>query len=174
MPRNRKRNLIKVRLLFDGEDTETPWAEDLGPVRGAGPGARRVRLANVPFLHAKPTWGDVIIVEPDPDDGVLTWDCRGVQWERVGTRIERDSGRWAMVLDYRPLEGAELSRDFDLLCKSAEEIDVIPEGCLDATNTRPGRLYLAVPDTLGIVEVLDHLYARNLPLTLKLIHPLDD
>lgn len=61
-------------------------------------GARRVRIGNVPFLHAKP-YEDVIVVEPDPDDGMLTWDSHGVS-VRLGTRIEEDGGRWAMIVDY--------------------------------------------------------------------------
>src|SRR5262245_60063932 len=92
--------LIKIRLQNRGEDLETAWAEDLGP-HGSASQARRVRLGNVPFLHAKPTYGDVIVVEPDPDDGFLSWDRCGVEFENIGSRIEKDDGRWAMIIDYR-------------------------------------------------------------------------
>src|SRR5205085_12393659 len=58
-----KPKTIKVCLTNRGEDSETPWAHDLG----AAPGGRKVRLVNVPFLHAKPTWGDVIVVAPNSE-----------------------------------------------------------------------------------------------------------
>jgi hypothetical protein len=47
---------IKVRLTNQGKDTETPWAQDLGPAPGPS-GSRKVRLINVPFMHAKPKIG---------------------------------------------------------------------------------------------------------------------
>src|SRR5450432_1792453 len=74
---------IKVCLTNRGEDQETPWAHDLGPAPGPK-GSRKVRLVNVPFLHAKPTWGDVIVVSP-VEDGFPTWDRDGVPWTKVGT-----------------------------------------------------------------------------------------
>jgi len=49
-----KSKLLKIRIQSNGADVETPWAEDLGEVEGRK-GARRVKIANVPFLHAKPT-----------------------------------------------------------------------------------------------------------------------
>ena len=70
------RKLVKVRLQDGGEGIETPWAEvireigDSGEVEGPA--------GNVPFLHAKPTYEDVIRVRPDPHDGMLTWDRGGV------------------------------------------------------------------------------------------------
>ena len=83
-----KDKLRKVRLQSQGEDVETPWAEDLGPV-GGHPGARRVRIGNVPFLHAKPTYGDVLVVVPDPDDGMLTWDSNGVPFDELSVKQRR-------------------------------------------------------------------------------------
>src|SRR5437870_1595460 len=92
--------LIKVCLTNRGEDTETPWAEDLGPAQGPT-GSRKVRLVNVPFLHAKPTWGDTIIVSPAAD-AVPTWDRENVAWKDIGGKILHDGGRWTMIVDYRP------------------------------------------------------------------------
>src|SRR6476469_1778392 len=90
--------LVKVVLHNRGADIETPWAEDLGPADGGG---RRVRLDNVPFLHAKPTFGDVIVAREDARyDGQLAWDRDGVPWPRIGERIELDGGRYAMIVDY--------------------------------------------------------------------------
>src|SRR3954466_3111963 len=98
-----KPKMIKVCLTNRGEDSETPWAEDLGPAPGPD-GSRKVKLVNVPFLHAKPTWGDVIVVSP-VEDGLLTWDRNNVWWKQVPERIEHDGGRWAMIVDYAPRPG---------------------------------------------------------------------
>src|SRR6266542_1789314 len=100
-----KPKLIKVCLTNQGEDTETPWAEDLGPAPGPA-GARKVRLINVPFMHAKPTWGDTIVVTPT-EDGYPTWDRAGMPWPQIGTRLADDGGRWAMIVDYAPHPGAD-------------------------------------------------------------------
>jgi hypothetical protein len=69
---------LKVCLTNRGKDTETPWADDLGPAPSppAPRGSRLVRLVNVPFLHAKPTWGDIIVVVPT--DGPPVWDRDGL------------------------------------------------------------------------------------------------
>src|SRR5687768_3683495 len=95
-----KPKMIKVCLTNQGEDVETPWAHDLGPASGP-PGARKVRLINVPFMHAKPTWGDAIVVLP-VEHGLPTWDRNGTPWATIATRIEQDGGRWAMIIDYAP------------------------------------------------------------------------
>ena len=92
--------LIKVCLTNKGEDTETPWAHDLGPATGPS-GSRKVRLVNVPFMHAKPTWGDTIVVSP-VREGYPTWDRDGVPWKEISSRIVQDGGRWAMIVDYAP------------------------------------------------------------------------
>src|SRR3954465_9971143 len=91
--------LIKVCLTNKGEDTETPWAHDLGPAQPAG--SRKVKLVNVPFMHAKPTWGDTIVVSPVAD-GFPTWDRGGAPWKQITSRIVEDGGRWAMIVDYQP------------------------------------------------------------------------
>jgi hypothetical protein len=67
--------VVKVCLHSQGAYVETPWAEDLGVAPGP-PGARLVRLGNVPFLRPKPTYGDVLVVEPDANYGNrLTWNA---------------------------------------------------------------------------------------------------
>ena len=78
-----KSKLVKIRLHNQGEDVETAWAEDLG-LASRGKVTRRVRLGNVPFLHAKPTYGDVIEVQPDEKDGMLDWDRAGQSGGRRG------------------------------------------------------------------------------------------
>ena len=94
-----KNKPVKVCLHSRGEDVETPWAEDLGKAPGR-PSARLVRLGNVPFRHAKPTYGDVLVVEYDATYNKLTWDSGGLPYERILERIAEDGGRYAVVIDF--------------------------------------------------------------------------
>jgi hypothetical protein len=163
--------MIKVQLQDKGSDVETPWAEDLGP---AGvDGARRVRLANVPFLHAKPTYEDVIVVTPNPD-GFLTWDADGVAWEQILTRIDEDAGRWVMIVDYTPTVHSDAQAVFSALDVAAEEIDVCVEGCSGPREGKPGRAYLAVPAGMTAETVMAHLAEQRRLAALTLVHPRDD
>lgn len=165
--------LLQVRLHDLGEDAETPWAEDCGPAPGA-PGARYVRLAGIPFLHARPTYGDVIAVEPG-EGGTLSWDRRGIPVERIGELLIEDGGRWAMVLDCEPLDpDASPELVLRVLRALAEGADIALEARSAPRRGRPGRLYLAVPSTLGVGHVLAFLEGRQLPLSFTLVHPRDD
>jgi hypothetical protein len=159
-----KPKLIKVCLTNQGEDTETPWAYDLGAV----PGGRKVRLANVPFMHAKPTWGDTIVVA-NSDDGLPTWDRDGVAWSDVATRILEDGGHWAMIVDYAPHgSGAD---SFAALARACGEHDFACEGAWAPSEGKPGRAYLAVPNALADGDVMEALRAASLPCELVQIHP---
>lgn len=168
-----KQKLIKVRLTDRGEDTETPWAEDLGPAPSS-PSARRARLVNVPFFHAKPTYGDVIVVEPDPDDGVLTWDSGGVDFDDIDSRIDEDGGRYALIVDYALHEGADVNIEFATLCRAARSADVMPEGAWPPKDDQPGRLYLAAPDAMAPHDVVELLRESGAACELTLEHPIDD
>jgi hypothetical protein len=169
---------IKVCLVNDGDDFEATWAADLGPAKHAPRGSRRVRLVNVCFLHAKPTWGDVIVVSP-VEDGLLTWDGRGVAWSKIGTRIAEDGGRHAMIVDYvpdDPSDGGEAA--FDALSKACEEghadlndAEIVCEGAFGPTGATPGRAYLAVKNALKPSAVMKRLRAAGLPCTLLQVHP---
>jgi cell division septation protein DedD len=158
---------IKVCLTNAGKDTETPWAEDLGPAPGRK-GSRRVRLINVPFMHAKPTWGDVIVVSP-VDDGLPTWDRAGTPWAQIGARIAEDCGRWAMIVDYVPHPDSKDA--FNALARACAEHDVVCEGAWDARDGDPGRVYLAVSGALTDDELMTRLRAAELPCELIQIHP---
>src|SRR5262249_16584860 len=147
----RKDRLVKIRLQQRGEEVETPWAEDLGPVQGL-PGARRVRIGNVPFLHAKPTYEDVIIVEPDPNDGMLMWDGGGLPFEEIGSRIAEGGGRYALIVDYEVLD-APVKETFTRLTLAAELAGVVLEGCYGPRPGKPGRAYLAAPNEMGVADV---------------------
>jgi hypothetical protein len=169
-----KNKLVKVCLHSEGEDVETPSAEDRGPAKGRR-GSRRVRIGNVPFLHAKPTYEDVIQVEPDDDyGGKLTWDCRGASLEEICARLTEDSGRWAMILDYQPPDGTTSQAAFTALDMAGERVEIAVEGCYGPDSSRPGRAYLAVPGAMTIDAVIMTLLAANLPMKLTLVHPRDD
>jgi hypothetical protein len=158
---------IKVCLTNRGKDSETPWATDLGPAPGPS-GSRKVRLVNVPFLHAKPTWGDVIIVSP-VEDGHLTWDRAGVAFDKIPTRIAEDSGRWAMIIDYVPHPDAK--DPFQALAHACAEHDIVCEGAWGARDGDPGRAYLAINGDTTDVDVMTRLRASALPLELIQVHP---
>ncbi len=165
-----KRKLIKVLLQDRGEDAETPWAEDLGAVRGKR-GARRVRLVNVPFLHAKPTYGDVITVVPDPGDGMLTWDAGGVDYDEIHTRIDEDGGRYAAIVDYLPGKGVDARPAYEALSAAARTKKIIAEGCFAPRDRKPGRIYLAVPEPIKPAAVMKLLGTVELAVKLTLVHP---
>ncbi len=167
----RKDRLVKIRLQQRGEDSETPWAEDLGAVEGR-PGAKRVRIGNVPFLHAKPTYEDVIVVEPDPDDGMLMWDGGGLPYEEIGSRIAVDGGRYVLIIDYEIID-APVNDTFRRLTLVAELADIVLEGCFGPKPGRPGRAYLAVPNEMSVVDVLGRLEAAAMPVKLTLVHPVE-
>jgi len=156
---------IKVCLTNQGDDTETPWAEDLGPAPGGG---RKVRLINVPFMHAKPTWGDTVIVTP-VDDGFPTWDRGGVPWDKISSRITADGGRWAMIVDYAPHPDAKDA--FGAIARACAEHDVVCEGAWGPRQGEPGRCYFAVKNELSDAELMLRLRGAALPCELIQIHP---
>jgi hypothetical protein len=166
-----KKKLVKVCLHSRGKDVETPWAEDLGEVPGRR-GVHRVRLGNVPFLHAKPTYGDVLVVEYDRTYNKLTWDGDDVPFEGIGKRIEEDGGRYAVIIDYDlmpPIPDAQPA--FKLLDLAAEKMNMAVEGMRGPRDGKPGRTYLAVPYDITPALVMAYLDEQNLPMKLTLVHP---
>jgi hypothetical protein len=173
------KDLIKVCLCDRGQDAETPWAVDLGPATGKVPkGSRRVRLVNVPFFHAKPTWGDTIVVSP-VEDGLLTWDAKGVAWSKIATRIDEDGGRYAMIVDYIPRSNdrtgdvafAALSKACHDGHSDLRDAKLVCEGAYGPQDDRAGRVYLAVVDELEPEDAMARLTAAKLPCELVQIHP---
>ncbi|MFN0249945.1 MAG: hypothetical protein ACKV2T_23885 [Kofleriaceae bacterium] len=160
-------NLIKVCLTNKGEDTETPWAADLGPA--GSDGSRKVKLVNVPFMHAKPTWGDTIVVRPARNDGHPTWDRDGVPWKQIATKIVEDGGRWAMIIDYLPATSAEEA--FAALGRACDDAKIVCEGAWGPRDHDPGRVYLAVQKELTAEHVMGILVGASLPMELIQIHP---
>lgn len=162
--------LIKVCLTNQGEDIETPWAHDLGPAPDAPPGSRQVRLVNVPFMHAKPTWGDTIVVSPGAD-GILTWDRSATPWPQIGTRLVEDGGRWAMIVDYLPRPDLAEAEAFQRLNRACDAARVVCEGAWGPRDQDLGRVYLAVPRDLSAEAVMARLHEAALPMQLVQIHP---
>ncbi|MGE0550365.1 MAG: hypothetical protein AB7O24_06775 [Kofleriaceae bacterium] len=160
--------LIKVCLTNKGEDTETPWAHDLGPAPGPD-GSRKVKLVNVPFMHAKPTWGDTIVVSP-VKDGFPTWDREGTPWRLISSRIVEDGGRWAMIVDYAP-RGVSGDEAFQALARACDHDRVVCEGAWGPTEKEPGRAYLAVQREMNADVVMAKLLAADLPCRLIQVHP---
>lgn len=169
-----REKLVKVRLHDRGEDAETAWAEDLGPVETGGT-ARRVRIGNVPFLHAKPTYGDVIEVRPDASDGLLHWDRDGAAFEDIPRRIREDGGRWVMIIDYKAdLPDRDPNATFQALDIAAERADIAVEGAFASDDGSAGRAYLAIPRSRGVTEVTAWLRSPEVRLDFELIHPATD
>ena len=165
-----KKKLVKICLHSQGKDVETAWAEDLGEAT-VSPGARFVRLGNVPFLYAKPTYGDVLVVVPDPVYNKLTWNSEGLPFER----IVDDGGRYAVILDYELVpRGSDPQPAFSALDVAGENANVSVEGCYGPTAERPGRVYLAVPYAMTTAALLAYFDDQNLPLSLTLVHPVGD
>jgi len=162
--------LIKVCLTNKGEDTETPWAHDLGPAPGSPPGSRKAKLVNVPFMHAKPTWGDVVVVSP-VKEGFPTWDRGGIPWKQISSKIVEDGGRWAMIVDYVPHPGTNDNDAFQALARACDAERLVCEGAWGPRDTEPGRAYLAVMKELTAELVMQKLLTATLPMQLIQIHP---
>jgi hypothetical protein len=156
----------KVFLHNDGEDVESCWAEPAGSGKG---GRSFVRLANIPFLHAKPTYGDIIEVRRDPGYGnAFVWDRGNLPWNRIGERIHSDGGRYAAIVDYTMRVGA----DFKALTQWLKlDQNVVGEGCFAPEGDRPGRLYLAVPDESEIDDILVRMAEEFGAFAFTRIHP---
>jgi hypothetical protein len=159
-----KPKLIKVRLTNEGAHSETPWAHDLGRVEGG----RKVKLVNVPFMHAKPTWGDTIVVK-EIKGSFPTWDRGGTPWSKISSRILVDGGRWAMIVQYEPHPDGKDA--FKALDKACLDHDIICEGAVGPRSGRPGTAYLAVPVALSDTQVMKVLRDEELPCELTQAHP---
>ena len=159
--------LLKIRLHSQGEDGEWVWVED----RGAAllhPG-RYVRLANVPILHLKPTYGDVIEVLAH-DDGTLEWDACGVDFREIGSRILEDGGRWVAIIDYWPSRrNSPLQSALDALNTAGAARDIAIEGVFSKGNR--GCAYLAVPGSMSLAGLVTWLHSLSARLGYELRHP---
>lgn len=159
---------LKIRLHNQGEDAETVWAEDLG-ITLLNSTARYVRIENVPFLHLKPTFGDVIEVLPDAD-GMFEWDRDGLEFDTIGTRILQDGGRWLAVIRYwPPRKTLDRYAAFLALRAAGDARDIVVEGAY-ATKTR-GIACLAVPESMDLIDLLFWLLSLYDGVRSLLLHP---
>lgn len=155
----------KVFLHDRHGDVESCWCE---PAGFAG-GRRLLRLVNVPFAHAKPTYDDVIAVLRDPKfEGHWAWDRGGVPFSKVSTLIHEDGGRTAAIVDYRMSPGG----NFGALVRWLRTAhDVVAEGCFGPRGRAPGRVYLAVPAGLDLDALLAETRAEFAAFSLVRVHP---
>jgi hypothetical protein len=160
--------LLKIRLHNQGEDPETVWAEDLGAAI-LHPTARYVRIGNIPFLHAKPTYGDVIEVLRH-GDGMLEWDRQGVDFPEISTRILEDGGRWVAIIDYWPSRPtSDVRSTFEELGAAAAARDIAIEGAV--VRKHRGCAYMAVPNSMSHADLVAWLGSQGKSLGFELRHP---
>jgi len=160
-----KTSLVKVFLHDRGDDVESAWCQPAGEERGAS----LFRLVNVPFLHAKPTYGDVIAAfRDDRFDGNWAWDREGVPYARVGQRLHTDGERYALIVDYSMRTDA----DFGALVAALErQHAIVAEGCFGPRGEDPGRLYLAAPRSLPPSAVMAAAEKLGRGFRFELVHP---
>jgi len=155
----------KVFLHDGGGDVESCWAEPAGTAAGR----RLFRLVNVPFVHAKPTYDDVIVARRDPEFADhWAWDRGGTPFSEVGALIHEDGGRYAAIVDYRMGPGASFGGLVRWLKKAH---DVVAEGCFGPRGRAPGRVYLAIPVGLDLGDVLASMRAQFGAFRFTRVHP---
>jgi len=161
-----KTSLVKVFLHDRGQDVESAWCQPVGEARGAG----LFRLVNVPFLHAKPTYGDIIPAFRDDDfDGNWAWDRAGVDYEEIRERLHTDGERYALIVDYTMRTDA----DFGAMVSALEKRHaIVAEGCFGPRGEEPGRLYLAAPRALSPSEVMAAVVKLGRGFRFELVHPI--
>jgi hypothetical protein len=163
--------LVKLRLHSCGEEGETAWGEDCGPAP-APEGARFVRVGTIPFIHAKPTYGDVIVAAPGGPGALLAWDSRGGSYEEVVESLIEDAGRFTVILEYDVASPAiDPDAAYAALERACHGAGIAVETCFGPWDGEPGRVYLALPGELDVEEVLAFLAGEGVPLTLGVVHP---
>jgi hypothetical protein len=152
------KELVKLFLHQDYDDVGSVWAIVVGKARGG----TLVRLDNVPFAHAKPTYGDVVLAKRDLELEVP------YAWNAAGMHLHDDGGRYAAIVDYH----AARSESFKRLCVWLRKTHgVMTEGCYGPREDKPGRLYLAVPKKLKMPALMREADARFASMKLTQIHP---
>lgn len=156
---------IKILLHDNGEDVETPWALRVP----APPGRILVRLDNIPFLHAKPTYGDVIeVLQAEDQPGRLSWNAAGRSYDEICASLVEDGGRYAVIVDYTC---DDVSRFATMTSWAKREGDLECEGSKGPRNDRPGRLYIAARYVVATDAVMRFLAGNSLGFRFELVHP---
>jgi hypothetical protein len=156
---------IKILLHDNGADVETPWALPVS----SPPDRILVRLDNVPFLHAKPTYGDVIEVRQAADQpGLLSWNAAGRSYDEICAALVEDGGRYAVIVDYRC---DDVSRFGAMTAWAKREGDLECEGSSGPRDGVPGRLYIAARYAIGTDAIMRFLGGNSLGFRFELVHP---
>lgn len=156
---------VKILLHNDGEDVETPWATPVPSPQGRV----LVRLDNIPFLHAKPTYGDVIEVrrtEDQPDR--LSWNAAGRSYDEICAALIEDGGRFAVIVDYACDDASQFAA---MAAWAKREGDLECEGLRGPRDGRPGRLYIAARYASGTDLIMRFLAGNPCGFRFELIHP---
>mgnify|MGYP003338351740 CR=1 FL=1 len=158
-------DLIKILLHDDGEDVESVWARTM-----PSPAGRTfARLDNIPFVHAKPTFGDVIEVSADESQpGFLCWNVRGCTYDEIVARLVEDGGKYAAIVDF---ECVDPSRFAALVQWSRTRMALEWEGARGPAEGRPGRAYLAVDYADSVAAMMKVLEENPLGFRFTLVHP---
>jgi hypothetical protein len=160
----RKTEPVKLFLHEDHDHVESVWAVKVGKARNG----TLLRLDNVPFVHAKPTYGDVVLAKADRELEVpYAWNLAGIKSAEMSKRLHEDGGRYAAIVDYQLPRGASFAR----LCTWLKTHDVVTEGCYGPDDKQPGRLYLAIPKTLKMPALMIEAKKRFGSMKLQQIHP---
>jgi hypothetical protein len=152
--------VVKVILHARGELVETALCEAYGFDRGRA----LFRLESVPFLHPKPTYGDVISAHTD-DAYEGNW-----AWDRDREPIRHDGGRYTLMVDYHT---SDEEADFDRLCRRLRaDHDLVAELGYEPQGKKPGRLYLAAPRKSPPTAVLAALGQVGAGFRIEAVRPL--
>ena len=112
-------------------------------------------------------------------DGSLTWCANFVSWGKIGTLIDADGGRYAMIVDYIPAADdpsgdaafAALSKACHGKRADLQSAQIVCEGAYGPRDGKAGRVYLAVVDDIEPEDAMAKLVAAKLPCELVQIHP---
>jgi hypothetical protein len=128
---------------------------------GFDEGRALFRLVSIPLLHAKPTWGDVIMARGDDTYGG-NWT-----WNGAAGKIHHDGGRYTLLVEYHGdvdfrFLGHLLRRDHDIILEPGYP----PQG------KKAGHLYLAAPRRAATSAVLKALGGLAEGLRINVVRPL--
>ncbi len=99
---------------------------------------------------------------------MLQWDRAGVSWRKIGTRIAKDGGRYAMIVTYKYSARGDQWR---ALVAAVERPGIDIEGAFGPRDKRPGRAYLAVAHEITVADVMKRLRAAGVDYRFRLAHP---
>lgn len=156
---------FKILLHNNGEDVETPWAIPVPDPHGRV----LVRLDNIPFLHAKPTCGDVIEVRQTADQpDFLSWNAAGRSYDAICGALVEDGGRYALIVDYTCPDAGRFAA---MTSWAKDEGDLECEGSSGPRGGQPGRLYVAARYASCTDLIMRFLAGNPFGFAFELIHP---